>query len=41
MTRCIRLRQTDNLLAKRLLYFCRKSAKSVAELVRLLHADRA
>ena len=35
------LRQTDNLLAKRLLYFCRKSAKSVGELARLLHADRA
>ncbi len=35
------LRQTDNLLAKRLLYFCRKSAKSVEELARLLHADKA
>ena len=35
------LRQTDNLLAKRLLYFCRKSAKSVGELARLLQADRA
>ena len=35
------LRQTDNLLAKRLLYFCRKGAKSVGELSRLLHADRA
>ena len=35
------LRQTDNLLAKRLLYFCRKSAKSAGELARLLHADRA
>ena len=35
------LRQTDNLLAKRLLYFCRKGAKSVEELARLLHADRA
>ena len=35
------LRQTDNLLARRLLYFCRKSAKSVGELARLLHADRA
>ena len=35
------LRQTDNLLAKRLLYFCRKGAKSVGELARLLHADRA
>ena len=35
------LRQTDNLLAKRLLYFCRKGAKSAEELARLLHADRA
>ena len=35
------LRQTDNLLARRLLYFCRKSAKSIEELARLLHADRA
>ena len=35
------LRQTNSLLARRLLYFCRKSAKSVGELARLLHADRA
>ena len=35
------LRQTNSLLAKRLLYFCRKGAKSVEELARLLHADRA
>ena len=35
------LRQTDNLLAQRLLYFCRKGAKSAEELARLLHADRA
>ena len=34
------LRQTQSLLAKRLLYFCRKSAKSVGELARLLHADK-
>ena len=35
------LRQTNSLLARRLLYFCRKSAKSVEELAHLLHADRA
>lgn len=35
------IRQTKSLLARRLLYFCRKSAKSAGELAQLLHADAA
>lgn len=35
------IRQTRSLLARRLLYCCRKSPKNAGELARLLHADKA